>query len=63
MEKRIRHTPLGAFIIGVFLFGNAVKVVRGGAFRQAVEEVPEKDWTPFYREVNGKLVETGKQWA
>ncbi len=33
------------------------------AFRKAVEEVSEKDWKPFYREVNGKLVETGKQWA
>ncbi len=33
------------------------------AFRKAVEEIPEKDWMPFYREVNGKLVETGRQWA
>jgi hypothetical protein len=33
------------------------------AFRKAVEEVPEEDWMPFYREVNGKLVKTGKQWA
>jgi len=33
------------------------------AFRKAVEEVPEEDWTPFYREVSGKLVETEKQWA
>jgi hypothetical protein len=33
------------------------------AFRKAVAEVPEKDWMPFYREINGKLMETGKQWA
>lgn len=33
------------------------------AFRKAVEEVPEEDWIPFYREINGKLVETEKQWA
>ena len=32
-------------------------------FRKAVAEVPEKDWTPFYREVNGKLQETQRQWA
>ena len=33
------------------------------AFRKAVEEVSEEDWMPFYRKVNGTLVETGKQWA
>lgn len=33
------------------------------AFRKAVEEIHEKDWRPFYREVNGRLMETGKQWA
>jgi len=33
------------------------------AFRNAVAEVSEKDWTPFYREINGEMQETGKQWA
>lgn len=33
------------------------------AFRTAVAEVPEEDWTPFYRKINGEMQETGKQWA
>jgi len=33
------------------------------SFRGAVAEVAEEDWMPFCREVNGKVVETGKQWA
>jgi hypothetical protein len=32
-------------------------------FRKAVAEVSEEQWTPLYREVNGKLQETGRQWA
>jgi hypothetical protein len=32
-------------------------------FRKAVAEVSEKDWTPLYREVNGEMRETGRQWA
>ncbi len=32
-------------------------------FRRAVAEVSEKDWKPLYREVDGKLQETGRQWA
>lgn len=32
-------------------------------FRKAVAEVPEKEWTPFYREVNGEMQEAGRQWA
>jgi len=32
-------------------------------FRKAVLEVPEEDWMPFYREVNGQMQETGRQWA
>jgi hypothetical protein len=32
-------------------------------FRKAVAEVPEADWKPFYREVNGQMQETGRQWA
>jgi hypothetical protein len=32
-------------------------------FRKAEAEVLEKDWTPFYREVNGEMQETGRQWA
>lgn len=32
-------------------------------FRKAVAEVAEKEWTPLYREVNGELRETGRQWA
>jgi len=32
-------------------------------FRKAVAEVPEEDWKPLYREVNGQMQETGRQWA
>jgi len=32
-------------------------------FRKAVAGVSEKQWTPLYREVKGKLQETGRQWA
>lgn len=32
-------------------------------FRKAVTEVREEDWRPLYREVNGQLQETGRQWA
>jgi hypothetical protein len=32
-------------------------------FRKAVLEVSEEDWQPLYREVNGQLQETGRQWA
>ncbi|HSB32616.1 MAG TPA: IS1380 family transposase [Candidatus Sulfobium mesophilum] len=32
-------------------------------FRKAVSEVREKDWQPLYREVNGQMKETGRQWA
>ena len=32
-------------------------------FRRAVSTVSDQDWRPLYREVNGKLQETGRQWA
>lgn len=32
-------------------------------FRKAVSEVLEEDWQPLYREVNGQMQETGRQWA
>lgn len=32
-------------------------------FRKAVSEVPEEDWQPLYREINGQMQETGRQWA
>ena len=32
-------------------------------FRKAVAEVPDGDWQPFYREVEGQRQETGRQWA
>jgi len=32
-------------------------------FRRAVAEVLEEDWQPLYREVNGQMQETGRQWA
>ncbi len=32
-------------------------------FKKAVKEVGEGAWRPFYREVNGELRETGRQWA
>lgn len=32
-------------------------------FRKAVTAVREEDWQPLLREVNGKTVESGRQWA
>ena len=32
-------------------------------FRRAVEKAPECDWHPLYREVDGKQVKTGREWA
>lgn len=32
-------------------------------FRRAVEEVADGDWHPLMREVDGKLVATGREWA
>jgi len=32
-------------------------------FKAAVAEVPEADWNPFYREVDGKLEKTAREWA
>ncbi|MBF0459452.1 MAG: transposase [Nitrospirae bacterium] len=33
------------------------------AFREAVMEVVEEDWHPIYKEVNGELRETGREYA
>jgi len=33
------------------------------AFKQAVSEVPEDAWHTIYKEKNGRLEETGRQWA
>jgi hypothetical protein len=33
------------------------------AFREAVSEVSESDWVPLYREVDGRLEKTGREWA
>lgn len=32
-------------------------------FKQAVGEVPENEWHPIYKEVKGKRIETGREWA
>ena len=32
-------------------------------FKKAVSGVPESDWHPFMKRVNGREIETGKQWA
>jgi hypothetical protein len=32
-------------------------------FKKAVSEVPESEWKPFFREVNGAKIKTGRQWA
>jgi hypothetical protein len=32
-------------------------------FKKAVSEVEEEDWSPLHREVKGKLVETGQEYA
>lgn len=32
-------------------------------FKKAVREVEEAEWHPFYKEVKGQRIETGKSWA
>jgi hypothetical protein len=32
-------------------------------FRRAVEEVAEEDWHLLFREANGKMISTGREWA
>jgi hypothetical protein len=32
-------------------------------FKKAVSEVPERDWKPLFREVNGEKIKTGREWA
>jgi hypothetical protein len=32
-------------------------------FKAAVEEVDEEDWHPLYKEVDGRMVRTGREWA
>ena len=32
-------------------------------FKKAVLEVPDSDWTALTKEVNGKRIDTGKEWA
>ena len=32
-------------------------------FKKAVSEVPELEWTPLMREVNGEKIKTGREWA
>jgi len=32
-------------------------------FKKAVAAVPEEEWKPFTKRVNGRVVHTGKQWA
>jgi hypothetical protein len=33
------------------------------AFKQAVSEVPEEDWHRIYKEKDGRVEDTGRQWA
>ena len=46
---------------GVIEFAIGVDVT--GEFRQAVGQVEEADWQSLKREVDGKLMETGQEWA
>lgn len=32
-------------------------------FKKAVSEVPECEWKPLFREVNGEKIKTGREWA
>jgi len=43
--------------------GFAVGAPVNEAYRQAVAEVAKEDWQPLYREVKGKLVDTGQEYA
>ena len=43
--------------------GFAVGAPVNEAFKQAVAEVAKEDWQPLYREVKGKLVDTGQEYA
>jgi len=46
---------------GVIEFGIGVDVTP--AFKQAVDEVPEKDWHTYIKTVKGEQFETNQQWA
>jgi hypothetical protein len=46
---------------GVIEFAIGVDVT--GAFRKAVSEVAEEDWQTLKREIDGRQVETGQEWA
>ncbi len=46
---------------GVIEFAIGVDVT--GEFRKAVSEVEEKDWQTLKREIDGRQVETGQEWA
>jgi len=46
---------------GIIEFAVGVDVTK--EFKRAVREVAEADWSPLYREVKGKRVETGQQYA
>jgi hypothetical protein len=46
---------------GKIKFGIGCDVTR--EFKKAVSEVPESEWMPFYREVNGEKIKTERQWA
>lgn len=41
----------------------AIGVPMGEAFRQAVAAVPEAEWHPLEREVDGRRVSNGQEWA
>jgi hypothetical protein len=32
-------------------------------FKEAVSEVPDSEWTPLTRDVNGEKIKTGREWA
>jgi len=32
-------------------------------FKRSVEDVAEEDWRPLYKEVDGKQIKTGREWA
>lgn len=46
---------------GVIEFAIGVDVT--AAFRKAVAEVEEADWQPLTREIDGRMVKTGQEWA
>lgn len=61
-HKVLRYMALGLNErFGVIEFAVSCDVTR--EFKKAVKATEESEWQPLYKEVNGKRVKTGREWA